>query len=81
MVRYCGLMLMSVLSLTPRAAAEGGRVDSHGGSLQQQRACRPDVIRHCRDMQDQDDAAMLACLRAHERQLRPACRKALNGGE
>ena len=44
------------------------------------RACRSDVLRHCRDMQDQDDYAIADCLKAHERQLSPACRQALKEG-
>ncbi len=81
MIRYLPVLMLSLLVSMSNASAEGGRAEGHRGTLQQQRACRPDVLRHCRNMQDRDDAAMAACLKAHERQLSSACRQALKQGD
>jgi hypothetical protein len=80
MLRYLSILMLSLAILSTNVPAEDGRAEGHRGTLQQQRACRPDVLRHCRDMQDQGDYAIADCLRAHERQLRPACRQALKEG-
>lgn len=53
----------------------------HQGTLQQQRACRPDVLRHCRRLLDQSDSALADCLRANARNLSPTCRDALQSAE
>ena len=82
MITHCMIVMIALIGLTSSAYAEGGRTEGHRGSLQQQRACRPDVLRHCRNMQDQDDAAMVRRLRANERRLGAAWRDALKqGGE
>ena len=39
---------------------------------EEQRACRPDVLRHCRGMTD--NYAIEQCLRSNMPRLRPACR-------
>jgi hypothetical protein len=57
--------------------AQDLRAQGHLGSVQQQRACRPDVLRHCRALMDESDYAISDCLRAHARALSPACREAL----
>ncbi len=81
MIRHCLVLMIALIGLTSSASAAGGRAEGHRGSLQQQRACRPDVLRHCRNVQDQDDAAIVGCLKAHERQLSTACREALKKGD
>ena len=58
-------------------SAQDLRAQGHLGSVQQQRACRPDVLRHCRARMDESDYAISDCLRAHARTLSPACREAL----
>jgi len=80
MIRYLPILILSLAILPTSMAAEEGRTEGHRGTLQQQRACRPDVLRHCRDMQDQNDDAIVHCLKAHERQLSSACRQALKEG-
>jgi hypothetical protein len=47
------------------------------GSPQQQRACRADVVRHCRGIQD--DLAIADCLKANASTLRLACRQVIEG--
>jgi hypothetical protein len=79
MLRYLPLLAAS-LSLSPSLAhAQGAGGDGHRGSLQQQRACRPDILRLCRDLPAQDDEAMANCLKANADKLSPACRQALGG--
>ena len=51
------------------------KAEGHLGTQQQQRACRPDVLRHCRGMTD--DFAMAECLKSNEQKLSSACRRAL----
>jgi hypothetical protein len=78
------LLLVMALSLTVvptivSAAQDGPRAQSHLGTAQQQRACRPDVLRHCRGMEDKDDYTLANCLRANVRRLTAPCRQALEG--
>jgi hypothetical protein len=70
-------ILALVLALMP-VSAVAQSYQGHRGTAEQQRACRPDVVRHCRGMNS--DFAMEDCLRQHMRDLRPACRKVLSGG-
>jgi hypothetical protein len=67
--------------LPPPLYAKDLAAEGHQGSLQQQRACRPDVLRHCRRFMDQSDAVMADCLRANAHQLTSACREALRSAE
>jgi hypothetical protein len=80
MLRYLAILVLSLAVLPTSVPAEDGRAVGHRGTRQQQQACRADVLRHCRDKQDQDDYAIADCLKAHERQLSPACRQALKEG-
>lgn len=42
------------------------------GTPEDQRACRPDAVRLCRDVIDNDDA-VLRCFQAQRARLSPAC--------
>ena len=66
------LLLLTVLS-TPAFAQFGG----HQGTVEQQRACRPDVVRYCRGIQD--DYAISSCLQANMPRLSGACRRVFGG--
>ena len=55
------------------------KAEGHLGTAQQQRACRPDVLRHCRGMMD--DHAIAACLKSNEQKLSSACRRALGSDD
>jgi hypothetical protein len=59
-------------------AVQGQEFGNNRGTVEQQRACRPDVVRHCRGMSD--DYAIEGCLRANVERLRPACRHVIQGG-
>jgi hypothetical protein len=56
----------------------GGEYGGQSGTPEQQRACRPDVLRHCRGMHE--NYAIEQCLRANMSGLRPACRRVFQGG-
>jgi hypothetical protein len=77
MIRYLPVLILPLAVLSTSGSAENRRVEGHRGTQQQQRACRPDVLKHCRGMQDQDDDAIADCLRSHLRQLSPVCRQAI----
>jgi hypothetical protein len=79
MIRYLPVLALSLaifptLVLPTVASAQEG----HLGTPEQQRACRPDVLRHCRGIQD--DNAIAGCLSQNVQHLRPACRKVIEGG-
>jgi len=65
---------MLLLTALPATAAAQER---HAGTPEQQRACRPDVVRHCRGVHE--DQAILQCLQANVSNLRPACRQVIEG--
>jgi hypothetical protein len=47
------------------------------GTQQEQAACRPDVTKHCKGVQGDDENAFVACLVSHAQQLSHRCRKVL----
>jgi hypothetical protein len=79
MLRYLPLLVASLSLLPSVADAQDVRAQGHRGSVQQQRACRPDILRFCRNLQNQDDEAMANCLKANAEKLSSACRRALGG--
>jgi hypothetical protein len=66
------LVVAAVILPTSFGAARGEE-----GTPEQRRACRPDVVRHCRGMHD--SGAIELCLRANMQELRPACRHVFGG--
>jgi cysteine rich repeat protein len=80
MIRYQVALILSLAILPTVASAQERRSHDHRGTAQQQRACRSDVLRHCRNTQDQDDATIAECLKAHVQQLSPDCRRVLEDG-
>jgi hypothetical protein len=75
MFKYLHILALA-LALVPASAA--AQYAGHRGTAEQQRACRPDVLRHCRGLSS--DYAMEDCLRQHMHVLRPACRRVMGGG-
>jgi len=71
MTRYMQILTLLAVLLPTGVAAQ------HMGSPQQQRACRSDVLRHCRAMQDKDDITIAFCLKANIKKLTPACRQVI----
>lgn len=47
------------------------------GTQEEQAACRPDVARHCKGVQGDDESAFVVCLVNHAPQLSQKCRKVL----
>src|SRR5262249_33831048 len=80
MIRYLLALLFALVVLAAIVPRQPGPATGGRGTPQQQRACQHDVLRHCRDVKDQDDFTIANCLRAHERQISPACRQLLNEG-
>jgi hypothetical protein len=64
----------AVAGVRSAAAAE----EKHLGTPEQQRACRPDVLRLCRDTTG-GDIAIANCLLDHKEKLTPACREVITG--
>ena len=60
-------VILSLLATNASAQQYGNE-----GTPEQRRACRPDVLRHCRGVQE--TYAIEQCLRANMSGLRPACR-------
>ena len=73
------LILVALAAVLPLSIANAdARQYGNRGTAEQQRACRPDVLRHCRGIED--DHAIEACLRANVHRLRPACREVFERG-
>jgi len=81
MLRFLLTLVVAWSVLSDFGHAKSLAVEGHQGSLLQQRACRPDVLRHCRRLMDRSDSVMADCLRANARDLSPACRDALRSAE
>jgi hypothetical protein len=81
MLRFLPVLVLSLTILPNVAAAQSPGAGRHHGTLVQQRACRTDVLRFCRDMEQEGDYAMADCLKANNRRLSPRCRQALESGE
>jgi hypothetical protein len=69
-------ILTLALAILPAAALAAE--EKHLGTPQQQRACRPDVLKFCRAVQG-GDIAIAKCLEANADKLTPACRKVIEG--
>ena len=55
----------------------GAPAQALSGTAQEQAACRPDVARHCKKIQGDDENAFVSCLVSHAPQLSQRCRKVL----
>ena len=50
---------------------------AHSGTDEEEKACTRDVQRICRNLMDQGDFTILACLKENRPKLSPACRQVL----
>jgi Cysteine rich repeat len=80
MIRYLFVLALTLAVLPAVAYAQGGGAQGHMGTPEQQRACRSDVQRFCREMQNQGDYAIADCLKANTRRLSSACRRVIEAG-
>jgi ATP-dependent Zn protease len=62
------LLVLTLSSLTTVAFAQQQR-----GTPEEQRACTRDVQRHCRQVIDQGDLTVLACLQENRAKISKAC--------
>jgi hypothetical protein len=71
--------LAAGLVLTAAAAVilTGAPAQALSGTQEEQAACRPDVTRHCKGVQGDDENAFVQCLVSHAPQLSQRCRKVL----
>lgn len=67
-----GLILFTVPAFVPAASAQ-----KMSGTAEEQAACRPDVAKHCKGLQGDDENVFLNCLVSHAPQLSQRCRKVL----
>ena len=80
MIRRLLVPALTLAALPTVAFAQGGGAPGHLGTPEQQRACRHDVQRFCREMQNQGDYAIADCLKTNERRLSSACRRVIEAG-
>lgn len=78
-------MFRTLLAITMLASATSGafaQAANRGGTAAEQKACAPDVSRHCRDVMNEGDLTILGCLKANRPKLSQACNKVLvNNGQ
>jgi hypothetical protein len=77
MIRYLAFLIVAMTAASAVACAQESRTTGHKGSTEQQRACRPDVLRLCRGIHE--DEAIYACLRTNIAKLRSGCREVIEG--
>jgi hypothetical protein len=77
MIRYVFFLIVAMTAALSVASEQEGRAAGHKGTPEQQRACRPDVLRLCRGIND--DEAIYDCLKANSAKLRSACRDVIEG--
>ncbi len=65
MIGHLLVPALTLAVLTAVAFAQGGGAQGHLGTPEQQRACRPDVQRFCREIQNQGDYAIADCLKTN----------------
>jgi hypothetical protein len=78
MIRYFSLLIVAMTAASSVGYAQDSNTGGHKGTAQQQRACRPDALRLCRGIHDDD--AIFACLNANIVKLRSACREVIERG-
>ena len=66
-----------LLALALLASLSTETFAQHAGSDQDEKACIRDVQRFCRNLMDQGDFAMLACLKKNRNGLHLSCREVL----
>lgn len=78
MTRYLYLFCLVVAMSAASSAghAQDSRTAGHMGTVEQQRACRPDALRLCRGIHD--DGAVFQCLRTNVARLHSICREVID---
>ncbi len=81
MHRSAGLLALALASVVTPAFAQNTSIPlppflTPRGTPEDQRACRPDAVRLCKDVAGDDDA-VLRCFQARRKLLSPACNAVL----
>ena len=81
MTRSLFLLALMVAGFAPTAQAQQQSFPlppfmTPRGTPEDQRACRPDAVKLCKDLIDNDDA-VLRCFQAQRNKLSPACEAVL----
>ena len=76
------VLALALLSSTSAAFAQGLPLPlplpgARSGTAEEQAACNRDVQRHCRNVINQGDFVILACLQQNRAQISPACNQVL----
>jgi len=69
-------MLKAILATTLLVSATVGayaQAPQRGGTPDEQKACAPDVSRHCRAVMNDGDLTVLGCLQAHRAKISKRC--------
>jgi hypothetical protein len=77
MVRFFLFLIAAIAAASSVGYAQEGRTAGHRGTAEQQRACRPDAIRLCRGLHE--DEAIYTCLKTNVAKLRSVCREVIEG--
>jgi len=72
-IRYFFCLTVAMTAALSLGYAQDSRTAGHKGTAEQQRACRPDALRLCRGIHDDD--AVFACLKSHLATIHSACRE------
>jgi hypothetical protein len=75
MVRFSVFLIAAITVASSVGYAQEGR--THRGTAEQQRACRPDAVRLCRGLHE--DEAIYTCLKTNVAKLRSVCREVIEG--
>jgi hypothetical protein len=75
MIRFLFCLVVATAVASPAGYAQDSRAADHKGTAEQQRACRPDALRLCRGIHDDD--AVHQCLKTNIAKLHSACRDVL----
>jgi hypothetical protein len=67
------LFVAALLSLSVTGGALAFEQQQRGGTPEEQKACSPDVQRHCRAVMNDSDLAILGCLQQFRDKLHKAC--------
>jgi hypothetical protein len=70
-------MLVAALLATAAATSALAQGAQRGGTVDEQKACAPDVSRYCRAVMNESDLTILGCLQAHRAKISKKCDKVL----
>ena len=66
------LVTAMLVSVAPVAFAQAP-APQRGGTAEEQKACAPDVSRHCREVMNDGDLTVLGCLKANRPKISKKC--------